>query len=202
VKFISGSELYTGVQKCLFSENYKLLIKCGIGAALIGVLEDSECPKQKFRGYSPPWSAPEKAKEMNALGLRRMDMYLYGLTIWRIMCNGQMPYNKLFWDFFHKNITSEPETTPPQPLSSLDFIALKKRGDTILHLAIDTLKHRPESDVDLEKVQAVLKVTLGHDPASRATSFSEIVNILNPRGSITSTLQYASKLPTSHNRWY
>lgn len=159
-----------------------------LGSALIGVLEDSSCPKQKFRGYSPPWDPPEKAEELDALGLWRMEMYCYGLAIWRIMCNGEFPYNKLFWDYGRENVTLEPSSTPAKSLSIADFIALKQKGNNLLRLAIETIKNRPTSDVAFEKTQQVLNLTLCIDPASRAAGFDEIVKILRPKSSKTNIL--------------
>ncbi|KAE9374004.1 hypothetical protein N431DRAFT_481336 [Stipitochalara longipes BDJ] len=157
------------------------------GSALIGVLEDSDCPKQKPRGYSPPWNSPEKFEETDTLGLRRRDMYSYGLTIWRIMCNGEMPYSQLFWDSHHENITSEPPITSAKSISLVEFVALKKQGNSILDLAVDTLRNRPRSDVDFEKMQAILKITLCIDPSSRAVTFNEIVSVLRVGGSKINT---------------
>lgn len=157
------------------------------GSALIGVLGDSDCPKQRFRGYSPPWDAPEKSEEKDALGLRRMDIYSYGLTIWRIMCNGEMPYKKLFWDLHHESVISDNNPVLGKPLSSAEFIALKEDQDTILDLAVDTLRSRPRSDVNFEKAQAIFKITLRADPTSRAFSFGDIVSVLRPNDSTIDT---------------
>ena len=134
---------------------------------------------------------------MDALGLRRMDIYSYGLAFWRIMCNGEIPYSKLFWDSTHANITSERQSTEAKSLNKADFIALKQKGNTLLRLAIATTKNRPKTDIDFEKAQTVLNITLCFEPTLRATCFDEIVHTLRPYGYKASSLLYASIFSTS-----
>jgi hypothetical protein len=112
-----------------------------------------------------------------------MEMYSYGLAVWKIMCNGKFPYDKLFWDSACENVTSEPLTPTAKPLSIADFDALKHQGNRLLDLAIETMRNRPTSDVAFEKTQQVLNLTLCVDPTSRATDFEKIISILRPKGS-------------------
>jgi hypothetical protein len=113
-----------------------------------------------------------------------MDMYnSNGLTLWKIMCNGEDPHTRSYWDWSHENITSGTKIRSSTPVRMSDFVALKKSGNALQHLAIDTLRGRPRSDVDLEKSQRVIKVTLRLDSASRATSFLKIIKILRQENS-------------------
>jgi hypothetical protein len=63
-------------------------------------------------------------------------------------------------------------------ISSSEFESLKSRDDVLLDAAVDSLSGRPPSDVSAEKAEAVLKLSLRHDPNSRAFSFDEIIRIL------------------------
>jgi hypothetical protein len=96
------------------------------------------------------------------------------------MCNGEVPYRRLYWDSHHSHVSSEPTTIPPRPLEEEDFKSLKN-NDSLFRLAIDTLRNRPASDVDTGKVERILEVTVRLDPASRADSFDEIARMLSPK---------------------
>jgi len=163
-----------------------------LGSALIGVFDNPKCPKQALRGHTPLWEAPEHANEMDALGLRRADMYSYGLTLWQIMCNGDCLYSKLYWDSRRENVNPIPATIPSNHLDKKDFIGVKSRGDSLYSLAVDILRDRPRSDVNIKKVQRVLEITLRLNPAARATSFDEIANVLSSETS-KDTSRYASR---------
>jgi hypothetical protein len=60
-------------------------------------------------------------------------------------------------------------------------MSLKQEGDSILRLAIETLKERSKSDVDATKVQKVFEASLRRDPNSRAFSFDEIIDLWGPK---------------------
>jgi serine/threonine protein kinase len=151
----------------------------GLGSALIGVF-DIDCPKQRLPAHTNIWDAPEKAEPMDALSLRRMDTYSYGLAVWTIMCNGGDPYQRLSWDLDHKTIISEPPASLKTRIKEKEIPSMKQNGDSLLRLAIETLKGRPNSDIEAGRVQRVLEVTIRRDPAARASSFDDIVKLWGP----------------------
>ncbi len=148
-----------------------------VGSSLIGVLEEHGSLKQTLPAHTNFWDAPEKAVPMDACGLRRSDIYSYGLAVWKVMSNGSNPFQSHFGDLPPRAIVSKFESSPKKQLKVDYVLSIKQNGDTILHLAVQTLQNRPKSDLDLEKTRRVLEATVRQDPTSRASSFEEIVNI-------------------------
>jgi len=123
-----------------------------------------------------------------------MDIYSYGLAVWRIMCNGEDPHQRLSWDIYQKTAVLASTAGHNARIREDRFISLKQDGDSILRLAIETLKDRSKSDVDATKVQKVFEVSLQRDPNSRASSFNEIIDIWGPKeyqASLSSVLSIA-----------
>ena len=112
------------------------------------------------------------------IGLRRTDMYSYGLTIWQIMCNGEYPWDHLCWDSEYHLAAKKTVGASARAISSSEFESLKSRDDVLLDSAMESLSGRLPSDVNAGKAKAVLKLSLRHDPNLRASSFDEIIRIL------------------------
>jgi hypothetical protein len=105
------------------------------------------------------------------------------------MCNGEDPHQRLSWDLYQNTAVLASTAGHNVRIGEKLFISLKQDGDSILRLAIETLKDRPKSDVDATKVQKVFEVSLQRDPNSRASSFNEIIDIWGPK-------EYQASLPS------
>lgn len=141
-----------------------------LGSALIEVFPSSDAPARVLPGQTAPWEAPEALNKapLDPLGLRRTDIYSYGLMVWRIMCNGRRP---------HKRTTSAGDF--PYVLSEDEFERVKFTGDVLLALANDSLNDRCPGDVDKEYTGSIFKETIRFNPALRVSSFGEIIALLD-----------------------
>lgn len=130
-----------------------------------------------------PWNAPETKTlaplPLDVVGLRRTDLYSFGLMVWKVMCNGKDPWTLLCRDGGSVIKASRQTTAGAEgtKLSKEDFKALKTLDDdTLLRLAIETLQEPSPSDVPYDEACRVLKLTLRRSPNNRATGFTKVVH--------------------------
>lgn len=149
-----------------------------IGSSLIDVFDDS--PKRKILG-TPGWAAPENHLYHETLGLRKLDIYSYGLLIWGVMLNGVKPWGKIMQgtnggvDIININeqMSGQVTLTPMQ----FDSLKARKGTDVFLDLARRTLKGCQPGDVNSDIVDRVLSQTLEQDPTLRASDFGNIISL-------------------------
>jgi hypothetical protein len=92
------------------------------------------------------------------------------------MCNGTKPFEILPWAKDQRLANAVPASTPERVLTKSErFQALKSRGNFVLQFAKASLLGRHHGDVQLEKAQAVMDLTLQMDSDSRAKDMDEIV---------------------------
>src|SRR3954469_22870317 len=46
----------------------------------------------RFRSYTVPWNAPEYLEILDPEGLKRVDVYSFGLLCWAVMLHGKNPF--------------------------------------------------------------------------------------------------------------
>ncbi|KAL9089811.1 MAG: hypothetical protein Q9165_005605 [Trypethelium subeluteriae] len=129
-------------------------------------------------GRSPPWDAPESQEDIPSHLLKQVDIYGWGLLVWRVMLNGRTPfdsgkrqcargvepfdrilsYDRRSDEFFHK-------------AQELKLAA----GDLFLECVILTL---PDHGIDSKSVAETLSCALLRDPLKRARSFETISQVL------------------------
>jgi len=149
------------------------------GSSLIGVF-NSSLP-QKVLG-TPGWGAPESLFELEPPGLRKQDVYSFGLLVWAITLNGVKPWHML--TRVADNVIEVVNSTEPveshSELTYIEFDGLKatNHGDLLLKLAKETLEQCHPGDVDYSIVQHVLDQTLGNDLDQRAPDFGNIISML------------------------
>jgi serine/threonine protein kinase len=158
-----------------------------IGSSLIDVFDDS--PKRKVLG-TPGWLAPESYHYLEASGLRKLDVYAFGLMVWRVMLNGVKP-----WQMLTKNANGEvravsdnESSNPKLELTYQEFDALKaiEHPDLVSDLASKTFEGCHHGDVDVDTVVKVLCQTLNRIPDLRVSDFKSIVSLLrNSEDNIT-----------------
>jgi serine/threonine protein kinase len=125
---------------------------------------------------------------MNALALRRTDIYSYGLLFWQVMCNGHMPHTRIYTDENLKIVRLFRTSESDLPLTIPRFQTLKLENDDLFHLAIKTLDHRSEKDVPFEAALAVLRLTVRLEPDRRARGMDEITAVMRVASSGQSIL--------------
>lgn len=104
--------------------------------------------------------------------------------VWRIVLNGVEPYKFLRWEVEGKAHVAAMKSQHGQDgqknsLSSDDFNKIKHAGDTLLHLALQTLQETLASDAPSALVCDILSCTLRKDTGLRATSFAQIIDLFS-----------------------
>jgi hypothetical protein len=156
---------------------------------MIEVVDEPNPPIRALIGYTQPWNAPEvdliHPTHLDPVGLRRTDIYSYGLIVWRIVLNGHLPYECLFWNndlanaIMSKVTIGKSETEKLKHVSCSEFQKLKQEDDTVLHLAIDSLRNRQSGDIEFKVICAIFKQSLRQNPSQRSENFDEILKILS-----------------------
>ncbi len=118
---------------------------------------------------------------LDAAGLRQLDIYSFGILVWRVMLNGVVPWELLTKTDGEVGIvdTARSDLTVAS-LTKEEFDSLKKTGqsDMIYGLARRTLQNCSPGDVDLQIVCDVLCQTLHREPSLRAETFGSIISLL------------------------
>jgi serine/threonine protein kinase len=141
-----------------------------------------------FRGRSPPWDAPEvsEGKSVSLSELYQADLYSYGLLVWRLMLDGQTPFN----------ISDESKSFPGfEQIAEVEgnerrlaMAELKMEpNDKFLSLVKMTLCNKGLNEVQLS---ILFGHTLRFDPKSRIASFKVLVSLMKQEdlGSITTQI--------------
>jgi serine/threonine protein kinase len=134
------------------------------------VVNDNQGPLRKFRLRTSVsnWSAPEHGQSLDSEGLKKTDVYSFGLLSWRIMLNGDVPWKYLTLKEGDSIANTRAQSDPSQAhISENQFRELKLDGDSLLELAVNTISDRKNSDVDFDYAFELLSGTLKHDPIER-----------------------------------
>lgn len=133
---------------------------------------------------------------MDALTLRRTDIYSYGLMLWQVMSNGRKPSTLLCWDPDHSTVLLSPTPLKPGQGDYFQLNFLKHEpDDKLLKLAVDSLRGRPRSDVDFERTSKVLELTLRQKSSDRVESFEQILDVFS-RGPDRSSTELVCPIPS------
>jgi serine/threonine protein kinase len=165
-----------------------LCLTCNhLGCSLVEAFSDCDGKKQDLPGGTIPWDAPEEKKALSGLNLRRTDIYSYGLLVWRIVCNGNEPFDDLPWDDDLELAKAVPTEEEGRILTKRErFVRLKSKRNWVKRLARDSLLNRHHGDVRVESIDAVMNVALEMDPSRRANDMDEIVILLSGGETVSS----------------
>jgi serine/threonine protein kinase len=148
------------------------------GSSLLEVFEDS--PRRRIAGTSG-WGAPESHLRLDSLGLRRVDVYSFGLLAWRVMLNGVKPWERLAkadGDVWALGPGESQDSVTM--LTSTVFDSLKGTGptDRIPDLAKNTFTGCYRGDVDFDTVCKIFHRTLQKEPDLRVQDFRDVISLL------------------------
>jgi serine/threonine protein kinase len=120
------------------------------GFALINPTLDE---KHQLPGCTRLWSAPESGNQLAVEGLQRIDVFSFGLTVWRVILNCPDPF--LFLD-------REKARVPPN-LGHDEFINQVKANKSFPDLVIHSLAQAHDETY----INIVLRATLSLEPSER-----------------------------------
>ncbi|KAL9071709.1 MAG: hypothetical protein Q9157_005365 [Trypethelium eluteriae] len=129
-------------------------------------------------GRSPPWDAPESQEDISSHLLRQIDIYGWGLLVWRVMLDGRTPFDSA------KRQTARGVAAFDRILSydrQSDEFFLKAQefklaaDDLFLEYVKLTL---PDYGIDNKSVTETLSCALLRDPLKRVRSFETISQVL------------------------
>lgn len=141
-----------------------------------------------LKGGSPPWEAPEMAEGSNDgfvtfPQLARADIYSYGLLVWRVVLNGQTPFDDprfavRFPGFERLHQDDDSERLPIERLVT-EMTQMKTEGQKFLQSVLGTVT---EDDHDKEastRFREIIDFSLRLDPDDRWPSFASIVDVFD-----------------------
>ncbi|KAF2232017.1 kinase-like protein [Viridothelium virens] len=129
-------------------------------------------------GRSPPWDAPESQEDISSQLLGQIDIYGWGLLVWRVMLDGRTPFDSgkrqsargvaVFDRILSYDRHSDEFFLKTQELKlSTDDLFLKYVKLTI-----------PHDGIDSRRVTETLSCALLRDPLKRVRSFETISQVL------------------------
>ena len=124
----------------------------------------------RFPGRTPPWDAPEASEDhVLVKDLLRADVYSFGLLIWRLMLEGQTPFDKMAWrrsspgfDFLN--------TAQSRATAILDL--KRNKNDKFLALVKTTSTH---FGLNQQELESIFNVTLRQDPKARVGGIEPLI---------------------------
>src|SRR5437762_4648978 len=84
----------------------------------------------RFRSYTIPWNAPEYLEILDPEGLKRVDVYSFGLLCWAVMLHGKNPFRVVD--------TVAQRLSPNEWHSPLEALKKADGGSELLRLAQDS----------------------------------------------------------------
>jgi len=119
------------------------------GSALLGVDSDTSVPKGV--AGTPPWNAPEYRKSLQGLKIFKVDVFSYGMLVWRFLSNSPTL----------QRLDSGGSKALMQKLEKL------KSTGGLASMAAEEVKERYDASDELDSVVSVLTRTLAPLPEDR-----------------------------------
>jgi serine/threonine protein kinase len=135
------------------------------GASLV------ELDGKRKPSFTKPWNAPECFEKLEYTGLKKFDIYSFGLLCWAVMLGGKNPFR------FVESVTDHLSRDDWD--SSLERLKKADEGARLQSLARESFAHTFEH---LKPPLAVIDATLQLEPAKRdlATAVSALEKFLEP----------------------
>lgn len=137
--------------------------------------------------------APEYEQSLDPLGLRRTDIYSYGVTLWRIMLDGVQPNERLPREKEMQN--AEDSDSDRRYLTREEFDMLKRDDETLLRLAFKTIECPSNDDSAQEFARNILSKTMRTQPELRSCNFDELIALFGSIGQNSSCCRCVHTYP-------
>jgi serine/threonine protein kinase len=143
---------------------------CDFGFAMIATDYDDGPVRQP--GFTPPWDAPESSQSIETDNLYKVDVYGYGLLVWRVFVHGGDPFElKYQSDNVH------------EADSKAACIRIWKTTDIVVNIAKDVVQCYPGIEYtsdQLTLLDGIFDLTLRTDPELRAEEYADIKILVKP----------------------